>query len=225
MKHPGLRRNTAALLALVLCLALFMPAARAIDGIVSIPIENKTMRAYVKGSGDHTVVLLSGWGTEDPINDFNPLVEKLSDVYRVVVPEYFGYGSSSQTSAERSNKNLTEEIRTALAKLEIKPPYILMPHGMSGLYSLYFADHYPEEVEGIIAQDRRFLHSYCFGMKVIGTLEDAESIILSRNIAKVVVTANLPDDFKARLKQICLDNGIGLFSFYACEDPVCLPKN
>lgn len=125
----------------------------AIDGIVSIPIENKTIRAYVKGSGDHTIVLLSGWSTEDPINDFNPLVEKLSDEYRVVVLEYFGYGSSSQTSTERSNKNIVEEIRTALAKLEIKPPYILMPHSMSGLYSLYYANHYPEEVEGIIGID------------------------------------------------------------------------
>lgn len=146
-------RRMAGLLALVLALALFAPAVRAIDGIVSIPIDNKTMRAYVKGSGDHTVVLLSGWATEDPINDFNPVVEKLCDKYRVVVLEYFGYGSSSQTSAERSNKNLVEEIRTALAKLEIKPPYILMPHDMSGLYSLYYANHYPEEVEGIIGID------------------------------------------------------------------------
>ena len=153
MRNLTLRRKTAALLSLVLVMALFAPAAYAIDGIVSIPIENKTMRAYVKGSGDHTVVLLSGWATEDPINDFNPLVEKLSDVYRVVVIEYFGYGSSSQTSVERSNKAITEEIRTALAKLEIKPPYILMPHGMSGLYSLYYANHYPEEVEGIIGID------------------------------------------------------------------------
>ena len=153
MRNSALRRKTAALLALVLAMALFAPAARAIDGIVSIPIENKTMRAYVKGSGDHTIVLLGEWATEDPINDFNPLVEKLSGEYRVVVLEYFGYGSSSQTSAERSNKNLVEEIRTALARLEIRPPYILMPHGMSGLYSLYFANHYPEEVKGIIGID------------------------------------------------------------------------
>ena len=152
MKQTFLRK-AAALLVLAAVLVLCCVNAYAIDGIVSIPIENKTMRAYIKGSGDHTIVLLSEWKTEDPINDFNPLVEKLSDEYRVVVLEYFGYGSSSQTSTDRSNKNITEEIRTAMAKLEIKPPYILMPGGMYGLYSLYFANHYPEEVEAIIGID------------------------------------------------------------------------
>ena len=149
----SMRRRKAALVILAAALALLCACAYAIDGIVQIPIENKTMRAYIKGSGDHTVVLLSGWATEDPINDFNPLVEKLSDEYRVVVLEYFGYGCSSQTSVERSNKAIVEEIRAALARLEIKPPYILMPHGMSGLYSLYYTHHYPEEVEGIIGID------------------------------------------------------------------------
>lgn len=150
MKNSTLWRNAAILLVLVLVMVLFASAACAIDGIVNIPIENKTMRAYIKGSGDHTIVLLSEWATEDPINDFHVLVEKLSDKYRVVALEYFGYGSSSQTSTERSDKAIVEEIRTALAKLEIKPPYILMPHGMSGLYSLFYANYYPEEVEGII---------------------------------------------------------------------------
>ena len=152
MKKTEIWRRVA-LIVLAAALALLCAVAYAIDGIVSIPIENKTMRAYVKGSGDHTIVLLSGWATEDPINDCNPLVEKLSDEYRVVVLEYFGYGSSSQTSTERSNKAIVEEIRTALAKLEIKPPYILMPHGMSGLYCLYYAQHFPEEVDGIIGID------------------------------------------------------------------------
>ena len=153
MKKVRPWRKTAAALVLMMIIIMFSANVFAIDGIVSIPMENKTMRAYVKGSGDHTIVLLSGWATEDPINDFNPLVEKLSDEYRVVVLEYFGYGSSSQTSTERSNKAIVEEIRTALAKLEIKPPYILMPHGMSGLYSLYYAQHYPEETEAIIGID------------------------------------------------------------------------
>ena len=82
-----------------------------------------------------------------------------------------------------------------------------------------------EQVVGIIAQDRRFLHSFCFGMKVTGTFEDAERVIRSSGATRVVVTAHLPDDFKERLQSICLENGIGLYSFYAVEEPVCLPKN
>ncbi len=82
-----------------------------------------------------------------------------------------------------------------------------------------------EQIVGVLAQDRRFLHSYCFGMKVTGTIEDAERIIPSCGATRVVVTASLPDEFKERLQRICLENGIGLFSFYVCEDPVCLSKN
>ena len=36
---------------------------------------------------------------------------------------------------------------------EIEGPYILMPHSISGLYSIYYANTYPEEVAGIIGID------------------------------------------------------------------------
>lgn len=48
---------------------------------------------------------------------------------------------------------MVQAIRIALNKLDIKPPYILMPHSMSGLYSLYYADNYPSEISGIIGID------------------------------------------------------------------------
>lgn len=123
---------------------------------ISISINNKKMNAYVKGSGDKTIVLLSGWGTEDPVNDFTPLIDELSSDFKVVTLEYFGYGKSEVTETERSNEEIVKEIRTALDKLSnlnVKPPYILMPHSMSGLYSMYYADKYPNEVSSIIGID------------------------------------------------------------------------
>ncbi len=123
---------------------------------ISISVNNKKMNACVQGSGDKTIVLLSGWGTEDPVNDFTPLVNELSSDFKVVTLEYFGYGNSDVTETERSNKEIVKEIRTALDKLSnlnIKPPYILMPHSMSGLYSMYYANKYPNEVSSIIGID------------------------------------------------------------------------
>ncbi len=111
------------------------------------------MKAHVKGSGDKTIVMLSGWGTDSPIDDFFPLYNKLSEGYKVVVLKYFGYFGSDITSEERTNATMVQEIRTALYKLNINPPYILMPHSMSGLYSLYYASNYPSEVLGIIGID------------------------------------------------------------------------
>ncbi len=124
------------------------------DGIrESVVIGGGSVQVYTKGSGDKTVVMLSGWGTKDPINDFKSLADKLSDKFRVVILEYFGYGTSDITENERTNSNIVNEIRTVLNGLDITPPYILMPHSMSGLYSLYYADKYSDEVEGIIGID------------------------------------------------------------------------
>ena len=108
--------------------------------------NGKAMHAYVKGSGSKTIVILSGWGTKDPIDDFKTLADKLSDKFRVVILEYFGYGKSA-------NESIVNEIRTALGKLGIEALYILMPLSMSGLYCLYYASKYSEEVEGIIGLD------------------------------------------------------------------------
>lgn len=125
----------------------------AVDAIQFITVDEKSMRAYIKGSGDTTIVMLSGWGTDSPIEDFMPLADKLSSNYKVVVLEYFGYGESDITVDERSNQAIVQEIRTALEGLKVTPPYVLMPHSMSGLYSLYYADNYPSEILGIIGID------------------------------------------------------------------------
>ncbi|MDF2888677.1 MAG: alpha/beta hydrolase superfamily [Lacrimispora sp.] len=119
----------------------------------TIDIDGKHMQAYVTGSGEKTIVLLSGLGTASPMIDFMPLAERLSKNYKVVVLEGFGYGFSDTIKVERSNENIVNEIRTALKKLEISGPYILMPHSISGIYSLYYATKYPDEVEAIIGID------------------------------------------------------------------------
>ena len=67
--------------------------------------------------------------------------------------EYFGYGFSDSTGEIRSNENFVQEIRSALKELKIEPPYILMPHSFSGIYSMYYATKYPEEVSAIIGLD------------------------------------------------------------------------
>ncbi len=119
----------------------------------AVEVNGKTMKAHVKGSGDKTIVMLSGWGTDSPVDDFFTLYDRLGEDYKVVVLEYFGYFGSDVTSDERTNAVMVGEIRTALRQLSIEPPYILMPHSMSGLYSLYYASNYPSEVLGIIGID------------------------------------------------------------------------
>lgn len=111
------------------------------------------MHVYSMGRGESTIVLLPGLGVALPSADFGPLMRKLSKAHRVVCVEYFGVGFSSRTSSPRSCDAYVEEIRTALSGAGVKPPYVLMPHSISSVYSEYYAEKYPKEVKAIISLD------------------------------------------------------------------------
>ncbi|WP_081416035.1 alpha/beta hydrolase [Peribacillus kribbensis] len=118
-----------------------------------VEVDGKHMHVYSKGNGENTIVLLSGLGTAAPVLDFEPLINELSKNNKVVVVENFGYGWSDLTNKERTVENIVEETRTALKKSNIKGPYILMPHSISGIYSMYYANKYPKEVRAVIGID------------------------------------------------------------------------
>ncbi|MCG7379756.1 alpha/beta hydrolase [Paenibacillus sp. ACRSA] len=118
-----------------------------------IQIENKRMHVYTKGNGSNTIVLLSGLGTASPVLDFEPLINEMSKHNRVVVLEPFGYGWSDRTDKKRTVEHIVGELRSALKQLNIKGPYVLMPHSISGIYSMYYAHEFPDEVKAIVGID------------------------------------------------------------------------
>ena len=118
-----------------------------------IEINEQKMHVYSIGAGEKNIVLLPGFGVSLPSADFGPLMRELSKENTVVCVEYFGIGFSDQTDTPRTNGNYVEEIRTALSLAGLKPPYVLMPHSASGIYSEYYAAKYPDEVSAIIMLD------------------------------------------------------------------------
>ena len=118
-----------------------------------VEVDGHNMSIYVEGKGNHTFVFLSGSGTCSPILDFKSLYSLLSDDYRIVVVEKFGYGFSDIVDSDRDIDTVLRQTRTALDKAGIDGPYILCPHSMSGIEALYWAQQYPEEVEAIIGLD------------------------------------------------------------------------
>ncbi|WP_315118544.1 alpha/beta hydrolase [uncultured Clostridium sp.] len=118
-----------------------------------VEVDNESMHVYSMGNGEETIVLLAGHGIPLPSAEFAPLMRELSKKYTVVTVEYFGVGFSGETDKPRTCENYMKEIRTSLHKAGFKPPYILMPHSISGIYSEYYATKYPEEVKGMILLD------------------------------------------------------------------------
>ena len=125
-----------------------------------VEVDGHQMSVYVEGNGDKTIVFMSGGGTCSPILDFRSLYSTLSDNYKIVVVEKFGYGFSDIVNKDRSIDSILEDTRTALVKADIEGPYVLCPHSMSGIEALYWAGQYPEEVEAIIGLDMAVPKAY-----------------------------------------------------------------
>lgn len=125
-----------------------------------VSVDGGTMYVYTEGEGDQTVVFLSGFGTSSPIYDFRPMYSLLTDDFRIAVVERFGYGFSDETDLPRDIDTLLSETRQALNEAGLSAPYLLVPHSMSGLESLYWAQQYPDEISGIVFSDAAIPGTY-----------------------------------------------------------------
>lgn len=67
--------------------------------------------------------------------------------------EKAGYGWSETARVPRDITTILEETRTALLLADLHPPYVLMPHSLSGIEALAWAGHYHDEVKSIIGLD------------------------------------------------------------------------
>ena len=125
-----------------------------------VEVDGNKMCVYIEGSGEHTLVFLSGSGTASPILDFRSLGRLLSDDNKIVVIEKFGYGFSDIVDDERSFDTILRQDREALAKAGIDGPFVLCPHSMSGLEAILWAQEYPDEVEAIVGLDAALPRAY-----------------------------------------------------------------
>ena len=125
-----------------------------------VEVDGNNMSVYTEGSGDKTLVFLSGSETPSPILDFKSLYVLLSDTHKIVVVERFGYGFSDVVDTPRDIGTVLGETRAALAAAGVNGPYVLCPHSMSGLEALYWAQQYPEEVEAIVGLDMAVPEAY-----------------------------------------------------------------
>jgi pimeloyl-ACP methyl ester carboxylesterase len=116
-------------------------------------VNGHRLHVYAEGEGKLTLVFMSGSGTTAPTLDFRGLYRRLSDDYRTVVVERAGYGWSDDGGTSRDIETVLDETRLALTLAGESPPYVLLPHSMSGLEALHWANLYPDEVAAIIGLD------------------------------------------------------------------------
>ncbi len=133
---------------------LFIPIGKMVE------VGGHHIHIYTEGQGSESLIFMSGGGTSSPVLDFKSLYSLLSDDYKIAVVEKAGYGFSDNSNDNRDIDSLLKETREGLRMAGLQPPYILFPHSMSGIEALYWAQHYPEEIKGIVGLDMAVPQAY-----------------------------------------------------------------
>ncbi len=114
--------------------------------------DNEFMHAKLIGSGEYTIVMLSGMGTPSPYYDFYNLIESLSKNNKVLIIEQLGYGYSSETEKNRTLENYTNEIDKVLNHFNITDNIVMLSHSYMGPITLNYSNNH-DSVKGYVCLD------------------------------------------------------------------------
>lgn len=113
------------------------------------------LRMRIEGSGARTVIFEAGLG--DTLSVWDAVQPRVAaGCARTVSYDRAGYAGSDPAETPRDAANIVAELRAALARRNILPPYVLVGHSLGGLYMQYFARNYPREVAGLVLVDSSY---------------------------------------------------------------------
>ncbi|MBR6403716.1 MAG: alpha/beta hydrolase [Eubacterium sp.] len=104
-------------------------------------------------NGKHKIVCCSGLNDSTMNFSWRNMTKNIEEENELIFIDRAGYGFSDDTKTERSVERVVEDYRTVLKNIREEGPYILLGHSISGLYTSYWQNKYPEEVEGVIIMD------------------------------------------------------------------------
>ncbi|MNO23768.1 haloalkane dehalogenase [compost metagenome] len=159
-----------------------------------VEVKGKKMHVYTKGTKGHTIVMLPGLGTAAPVLDYEPLLNELAKQNKVVVVEPFGYGWSDLTNEERTVDNIVGELRSALQQADIPGPYTLLSHSASGIYSVYYANKYPDEIQAVAGIDITLPQAVEYFNESVPEMPAYMSLVAPSGIARIA-SYIAPSDF------------------------------
>lgn len=116
-----------------------------------VDIDGCHLHVQMAGAGTPTVVLETGlggmscaWGWIQP---------EAAKFARVVSYDRTGLGWSEPDDSPSTARVAVQRLHSVLKCCKAEPPYILVGHSMGGMLVRLFADHYSEEVAGVVLID------------------------------------------------------------------------
>lgn len=131
-----------------------------------VSVGNKSVCVSSEGNSSDVIVLLAGISSPSPVLEMKALSSFLKETYTVVTIEYLGHGLSDLPDSERTIENITGEVHTVISQLDVLVEaihntishlgyarYYLVAHSISGIYSLYYANKYSNEIRAFVGID------------------------------------------------------------------------
>ena len=104
-------------------------------------------------NGKHKIVCCSGLNDGTMNFAWRNMTKDIEKDNQLIFIDRAGYGFSEDTKTDRTVEQIVEDYRTVLKNMDEEGPYILLAHSIGGLYSTYWQNKYPDEIEDVIIMD------------------------------------------------------------------------
>jgi pimeloyl-ACP methyl ester carboxylesterase len=139
-----------ALLALV-CIACTSAEARPVTQLVDVGGFRLSVTCRGEATSGPAVIIEAGRGNTS--GDWQEVEPEVAKFARVCSYDRAGLGASDARPGTATGDDVARELHTALANLDIEPPYVIAAHSIGVLYARLFAENYRDDVAGLVFAD------------------------------------------------------------------------
>lgn len=112
---------------------------------------------FMDSDSEKVAVILPGMGCASTRYEFDAFAKEINDDYKLILVDPLGYGLSDQASTPRTVENYCSELHELMNSLEYDK-YTIIGHSIAGIYAVYYANTYTDEVEAFIGIDASAPH-------------------------------------------------------------------
>ncbi|MCC2974751.1 alpha/beta fold hydrolase [Massilia sp. IC2-476] len=117
----------------------------------TIKVGDYRVEAGTAGSGRYTVILEAGFGRNKDV--WSRVTLPLAKSAKLMSYSRAGHGNSDPRPEAPTIAARTNELEQLIAKLDLKPPFVLVGHSYGGFLIRSYAARHPEQVAGMVFVD------------------------------------------------------------------------